>query len=192
MTQTCLPLPKQKLSVKKVEEERGKPTEVKIYLLEQFLASNSGEDVGNRQQHLEIFLAQEGCNENPYFAGEAGTCVRLEFPAVSNVLLNRAAGSLPPAHGGPATTSRTSLRHFRDLASRRLRYLRGSPHVQKGGKVLPTAQAKTKRGTNLCGHQGRNQRPTSSSPATTGLLRHPSWPNSGSVDTIGPRSRPMI
>ena len=132
------------VSVTKVEERR-KPTEVKIYLLEQFLASNFGEDVGDRQQHLEIFLAQEGCNESPYFAGEAGICVRLEFPAVSNVSLNKTAGPLPPAHGGPATTSRTSLRHFRDLASRRLRYLRRSPHVQEGGKVLPTAQAKTER-----------------------------------------------
>lgn len=55
------------------EREQRKLTEVKINLLEQLLAGNSGEGVGDGQQRLEILLAQVGRYENPYFCGETGT-----------------------------------------------------------------------------------------------------------------------
>jgi hypothetical protein len=56
---------------------------VKIDLLEQPLACNSGEGVGDGQQHLEIALAQEGRDVSPYFVGKTRARVRLELPAVS-------------------------------------------------------------------------------------------------------------
>jgi len=39
--------------------------------------------MGDRQQHFEIALAQEGRDVNPYFVGETRTRVRLELPNVS-------------------------------------------------------------------------------------------------------------
>ena len=51
--------------------------------MEQPLAGNSGEGVGDGQQHLEIALAQEGRDVSPYFVGKNRTRVRLELLTVS-------------------------------------------------------------------------------------------------------------
>ena len=67
---------------------------MKVDFLEQLMTSDSREDVGDRQQHFEIALAQERGNENPYFVGETGARVWLESPSFSHDLRNKLAGTL--------------------------------------------------------------------------------------------------